>query len=99
MARNLANGRESWAIVADQAPASHPLGEMSLRLAECLGGVDVNPRNGEGIAPGSIQYLIFPRSRLDPPWPQSLETLAKRANELFDSNGGWPDVVQSAIEA
>lgn len=99
MARNLANGRESWAIVADQAPASHPLGEMSMRLAESLGGVNVNPRNGEGIAPGAIQYLIFPCSRLDPPWPQSLEALAKRANELFDAIGGWPDVVQPATEA
>jgi hypothetical protein len=90
MARNLANGRGSWAIVADQAPADHPLGELSIRLAENLGGVNVSPRNGDGLAPGAIQYVVFPHSRLDPPWPQGSETLAARATELFGAIGGWP---------
>ena len=43
MARNLSNGLTSWAIVADQGPPTHDLGEVSLRLAENLGGVNVNP--------------------------------------------------------
>jgi hypothetical protein len=96
MARNLANGRESWAIVADQAPADHPLGELSIRLAENLGGVNVNPRNGDGLAPGPIQYMVFPCSRLDPPWPQSSNVLATRANELLNAIGGWPERLSAA---
>ena len=90
MARNIATGRESWAIVADQAPASHPLGEISIRLAENLGGVDVNPRNGDGIAPGPVQYVIFPDSRLTPPWPQTAEALGAAAYRLLAGLGGWP---------
>lgn len=90
MARNLANGLVSWAIVADQGPSTHPLGEISLALAENLGGVNVNPRNGEGIAPGTVQYMIFPGSRLVPPWPQSAERLEQAARALLAATGGWP---------
>jgi hypothetical protein len=89
MARNRSNGRTSWAIVADQGPAGHPLGEISLRLAENLGGVNVNPRNGDGIALGPVQYIVFPNSRLDPPWPQTAEALELAALRLFASIGGW----------
>jgi hypothetical protein len=89
MARNLSNGRISWAVVADQGPADHPLGEISLRLAENLGGVDVNPRNGDGIAPGQVQFMVFPNSRLDPPWPQTAEVLETTARRLFANVGGW----------
>jgi hypothetical protein len=91
MARNLSNGLMSWAVVADQGPAWHPLGEISLRLAANLGGVNVNPRNGEGIAPGLIEYMIFPNSRLDPPWPQTAEKLETTAFRLFAEIDGWPD--------
>jgi hypothetical protein len=90
IARNLASGEESWAVVADQGPAPHPLGEISLRLCEALGGVDPDPRNGDGIPPGPYQYLIFPGSRLDPPWPQPNAALEAQALALFDQAGGWP---------
>lgn len=89
MARNLANGRSSWAIVADQAPHDHPLGEISLCLAEKLGGVNPNPRNGDGIAEGAIEYLVFPGSRLDPPWPQAPSVLQVAARRLLATTG-WP---------
>ena len=89
MARNLSNGRISWAIVADQGPVGHPLGEISLCLAENLGGVNVNPRNGDGIAPGLVQYIVFPDSRLDPPWPQPTEALEMTVHGLLASIGGW----------
>lgn len=91
MARNPRTGDESWAVVADQGPAPHPLGEVSLRLAEALGGRDVNPRNGNGIAPGPYEYLVFPNSRLDPPWPQSATTLRRQAEARFATIGGWGD--------
>ena len=82
-AHNLSNGLKSWAIVADQGPEAHPLGEISLRLAENLGGVNVNPRNGDGIPPGPIEYLVFPHSRLDPPWPQLPDALEAEALRLL----------------
>lgn len=93
MVRSLSSPRESWAIVADQAPASHPLGEISIRLAENLGGVNVNPRSGEGIAAGPVQYVVFPDSRLDPPWPQSAEALGTAAYRLLEAIGGWPAAI------
>ena len=89
MARNLSNGRSSWAIVADQGPAGHPLGEISLQLAENLGGARVNPRNGDGIAPGPVEYMVFPNSRLSPPWPQSADALEATASRHFSTVGGW----------
>lgn len=89
MARNQSNGRCSWAIVADQGPAGHPLGEISLRLAENLGGTNVNPRNGDGIAPGCVEFMIFPDSRLFPPWPQSFAALQSAAKRAFEEVGGW----------
>lgn len=90
MASNLLNGRTSWGVVADQGPPGHALGEISLRLGQNLGGVNVNPRNGDGIAPGPVQFLVFPDSRLDPPWPQSSEVLELTARRLLDKVGGWP---------
>ena len=90
MARNLASGEESWAVVADQGPAPHPLGEISLRLCEALGGVEPNPRNGDGIPPGPVQYMIFSGSRLDPPWPQANVALEAAARARFEVVGGWP---------
>lgn len=89
MARSLANGRFSWAVVADQGPAGHPLGEISLRLAENLGGMNVDPRNGDGIAPGAVQFMVFPGSRLDPAWPQTPAALEAAAAESFRKVGGW----------
>ncbi|MCA1653959.1 MAG: hypothetical protein LC656_07190, partial [Sphingomonadales bacterium] len=90
MARNVASGDESWAVVADQGPAPHPLGEVSLALAEALGGKDPDPRNGTGIPAGPYQYMVFPGSRLDPPWPQAADALRRRAEALFAGVGGWP---------
>jgi len=94
MVRHLLSGRTSWAVVADQGPIGHPLGEISLQLAESLGGVNVNPRDGDGIAPGPVQFVVFPNSRLDPPWPQAAETLELTAQRYFDKIGGWVDLAQ-----
>ena len=90
MVRNLASGEKSWAVVADQGPAPHPLGEVSISLCEALGGTRPNPRNGDGIPVGPYQYMIFPGSRLGPTWPQTNAALEARARALFDQVGGWP---------
>jgi hypothetical protein len=60
------NGQESAAIVADVGPRNDPLGEVSIRLAENLGGHNVNPRNGAGMPTGRFAYVVFPRSKATP---------------------------------
>lgn len=91
MTRHLGTSKISWAVVADQGPAANPLGEISLRLAEDLGGMRVNPRDGNGIAPGPVQFVLFPNSRLEPPWPQTAKRLERTARRLLREVGGWPE--------
>ena len=92
MALNLANGKESPVIVADAGPPNDPLGEVSIRLAENLGGVNVNPRNGAGIPSGRFVYLIVPSSGWKPPCPVVREDLQWRAQALLARLGGWDSV-------
>lgn len=92
MARSLANGRESVALVADGGPTHAPLGEMSLNLAAALGGHNPNPKNGAGSPPGPIQYVVFPRSRANPPWRRSLADVAQQGRDLLAGIGGWPTI-------
>lgn len=90
MARNLRTGAETYAIVADGGPSKAPLGEVSLKLASELGGTNPNPRDGSGMPKGPFQYLVFPKSRLNPAWPQSPTALDTRARALLSGVGGWP---------
>jgi hypothetical protein len=90
MVRNLSNGRESAAVVADGGPTKAPLGEMSLALATRMGGKNPNPRNGKGAPSGTMQYVVFPGSRANPSWPLSLATLDTMGAALLASIGGWP---------
>src|SRR4029077_2822205 len=69
VARNLRNNNVTAAIVADVGPPHAPLGEVSIRLAEDLGGVHVNPRTGAGMPKGPFLYVLFPRSLSTPAWP------------------------------
>lgn len=84
--------KQSVAIVADAGPKNAPLGEMSLRLAEELGGRNPNPRTGAGAPRGSFQYVVFPSSRRRPPWRRTLEDLQEQGGQLLERLGGWPDV-------
>ncbi|MCE1236664.1 MAG: glycoside hydrolase family 75 protein [Hyphomicrobiales bacterium] len=90
MVRNLSNGRQSAAVVADGGPTKAPLGEMSLALADRLGGKKPNPRTGKGAPTGYIQYVVFPGSRANPAWPLSLATIDAMGARLLQSIGGWP---------
>jgi len=92
VAMNLDNGKESPFIVADAGPRDASLGEVSIRLAENLGGMNVNPRTGAGMPRGRFVYVVFPRTKSDPAWPVSGEQLQKRAQELLISIGGWERV-------
>ena len=92
MARNLDNGCETFAIVADGGPSKAPLGEVSLKLASALGGQNPNPRNGAGIPKGRFQYLIFPKSRFNPAWPRGTGEMDAAARALLAAVGGWPTI-------
>jgi hypothetical protein len=92
LAMNLDNRKESPFIVADAGPAKALLGEVSIRLAENLGGTNVNPRTGAGMPRGRFTYLMFPRTKSNPPWPVSSEQLQKRTQELLAGIGGWDRV-------
>ena len=89
LARNLTNDRVSSAIVADIGPAQAPLGEVSIRLAENLGGVNVNPRNGKGMPKGPFLYVVFPMTHAKPKWPAGLDQIDTLATSKLEALGGW----------
>jgi hypothetical protein len=91
MARSLnAANAGSAAIVADQGPTNAPLGEISLKLAEALGGHNPNPRNGAGAPHGPFQYVVFPKSKGTPPWRRTVQDIQTQAAALLAEIGGWP---------
>ena len=90
VAFNRATGQSSPFVVADQGPTSAPLGEMSLALANALGGRDVDPRSGAGGPEGEILYVVFPNSveRRATPWPLDAAALDARSRALLAGAGG-----------
>ena len=93
VAMNTDNGKESPFVVADAGPRDAPLGEVSIRLAENLGGRNVNPRTGASMPRGHYVYFIFPRTRSHPAWPASSEQVQRRTQELLADVGGWDRVL------
>jgi hypothetical protein len=91
--RNLRNGKATAAIVADVGPPSAPLGEVSIRLAENLGGANVNPRTGAGMPKGPFLYVLFPKSRATPAWPMTSERIDTLATAALAAIGGWARVL------
>jgi len=87
-ALNLSNGKSSPFVVADIGPTSASLGEISIALAENLGGQHVNPKNGAGTPSGRILFVVFPNSSKHHPWPISLDDLQNSASELLAQTGG-----------
>ena len=94
--RNLRNDKVTSAIVADAGPKNAPLGEISVRLAENLGGAHVNPRNGSGMPKGPFLYVVFPKSRSTPKWPLTVARMDELANSALTAIGGWERVLACA---
>jgi len=91
MARALTGAdHQSAAIVADGGPTHAPLGEISLKLAEALGGHNPNPRNGAGAPRGTFQYIVFPKSKRTPSWRRTIEDIQTQSAALLAELGGWP---------
>lgn len=88
MAFNLSSGESSAFVVADRGPYDHALGEISIKLAENLGGQNVNPKNGKGAPKGDILYVLFPASAKQYPWPLSVEQLEDAAAKQIEAIGG-----------
>jgi len=94
-AMNLGTGDATPFIVADIGPSDAALGEVSIALAEGLGGADVNPRNGAGAPRGEMLYVVF---RFSSPaqraarWPVSLEAMTERVDALLAAVGGGEGV-------
>jgi hypothetical protein len=85
------NGKSTPFIVADQGGGEDAkLGEGSIALYEALGGQNVNPRTGAGVAPGKVRFLVFPGSRraVAKPWPRTLSDVKTQANGLLAQIGG-----------
>jgi hypothetical protein len=92
MVRSLVGGQESVAVVADGGPTKAPLGEISLKLATALGGHNPSPRTGAGAPQGPIQYVIFPGSRPNPPWPRTIHDIQQQGATLLHQMGAWPAI-------
>lgn len=91
-----ANGRMSPFIVADRGGQTDALGEVSIALAEGLGGREVDPRTGAGAPQGEVTYVVFPYSaRQRPqPWPMNLDEMKELALKTLELMGG-----REAVEA
>ncbi|HEX8167171.1 MAG TPA: glycoside hydrolase family 75 protein [Beijerinckiaceae bacterium] len=88
---HLDNGKSTAFIVADQGGGEDAkLGEGSIALYEALGGQDVNPRTGSGVAKGKVRFVVFPGSRkaAEPVWPRTQESIDQQARKLLDQIGG-----------
>jgi hypothetical protein len=85
---NVKTGVKTGFVVADIGPVSAPLGEVSIRLAEKLGGKNVSPRTGAKMPEGDILYIVFPFSARQYKWPLSADKIEEIAKELLDEAGG-----------
>ncbi|WP_432736279.1 hypothetical protein [Maridesulfovibrio sp. FT414] len=81
-------------IVAEIGPAKANLGEVSIRLAEQLGGVAVNPRNGAGVPSGDTLYIVFPFTHSSPKWPLSEKDITQQVSQYLEVLGGIDNIVK-----
>jgi hypothetical protein len=91
LATDVTGGRSVAFIVADAGGgADARLGEASIALFEALGFPGVNPRTGEGLPTGSIQYILFPGSRRAGAaiWPRTNADIAEQVATLIRETPG-----------
>lgn len=85
------NGKSTAFIVADYGGGKDAkLGEASIALFEALGGKDVNPQNGAGVAKGTYQYVIFRNSSPEPShrWPRTNRSIEDQVRNLISQTPG-----------
>lgn len=91
---NLATGDSSPFVVADIGPRKAKLGEISVALAEGIGGRDVNPRNGSGLPPGKVLYILFPNSSRSNTWPLTIGKIKQASEAVLEAVGGMHSVME-----
>ncbi len=85
---NLSTGEEAPFVVADIGPPNAPLGEVSISLAERLGGKNVNARTAAGAPRGEMLYVVFPYSSRTHTWPLAVDEIKDRTARLLRNAGG-----------
>lgn len=85
---NLSTGDASPFVVADIGPRDAKLGEISVALAEGVGGENVNPRTGAGVPRGKILYIVFPYSSRSNAWPLTNDEIRRASEALLQAVGG-----------
>jgi hypothetical protein len=93
---NTTTGEKTSFVVADVGPPDASLGEVSIHLAEKLGGNNVNPRNGKGAPKGKFLYLVFPYSGDIYKWPLTPEKIDEAATNLLKQIGG-EDAIKACV--
>ncbi len=91
LATDLGSGRAVAFIVADAGGGTDAkLGEASIALYAAVGYSDVNPRTGRGLPRGSLQYILFPRSRKAGAgiWPRTNADIAEQVAQLIRDTPG-----------
>jgi hypothetical protein len=91
LAVHLQSGKHTAFIVADSGPSEAALGEVSIALAEALGGTDVSPRTGSGRPPGEVAYVVFRFSSAAAArdrWRLPDGEITRRGAKLLESVGG-----------
>ncbi len=89
VAKNSDTGALSPFVVADTGGKTARLGEMSIALAQALGGTKPNPRTGTGTPPGTVVFILFPHSATTPAWPVPQAQLQALATQLLQAAGGF----------
>jgi hypothetical protein len=90
---NSSNGKTTPFVVADVGPRNAQLGEVSMALAEGLGGTNVNPRTGAGAPQCRMLYIVFPYSSRSHTWPLSVVEVERHTKSLLDEAGGIESIM------
>lgn len=93
LAINLSTKNQTAFVVADIGPRRAALGEVSISLAERLGGTNVNPKNASGVPSGEILYIVFPYSSREYKWPMSLEEMSAATDKLLKGIGDLDSIL------
>ena len=89
MALDMTSNMSSSAVIGDIGGANDQLGEISIKLAENLGGQNVNPRTARGAPKGDFLYIVFPKTRTNPAWPRTTKSIDDNAKYQLSLLGGW----------
>lgn len=93
---NISNGKKSSFIIAEIGPSDSELGEISLSLAQNLGGTQPNPKTGSGLPKGDIVFVVFPKSKASPAWPLTAQQIESKAEDHLRKTGGVDAIIHCA---